>query len=118
MNENFVYADLSRMLELPKCAVLIRTEAEASAFFHNSIQQIAKYVYWNFADVLDLWNIYKEKTGFTLFTSYDGPELASYCYEGWFRDNGYEIIEFSDLCNIADIDESDQPIDVLFGGAV
>ena len=26
MSEDFMYADLSRMLELPKCAVLMRTE--------------------------------------------------------------------------------------------
>ena len=45
MSEDFMYADLSRMLELPKCAVLMRTEEEARAFFHNSIQQIAEQVH-------------------------------------------------------------------------
>lgn len=114
MNENFVYADLSRMLELPKCAVLMRTEDEARAFFHNSVQQIAEYVHWDLEDVLGLWNIYKEKTGFTLFLSYDEPESISYCDEGWFRDEGYEIVEFSSLCNTADIEESEMPLDILF----
>lgn len=116
MSEDFMYADLSRMLELPKCAVLIRTDEEARAFFHNSIQQIAEYTRWSLEDVLNFWNIYKEKTGFTLFIRYDEPESISYCNEAWFRNEGYETVEFSDLCNTVDIDESDQPIDTLFGG--
>ena len=113
MSEDFMYADLSRMLELPKCAVLMRTEDEARAFFHNSIQQIAEYVHWDLEDVLNLWSIYKEKTGFTLFLSYDEPESISYCDEDWFRNEGYEIVEFSDLCNVADIEESEKSLDFL-----
>ena len=34
----------------------------------------------------------------------------------WFRENGYEIVEFDDLRRLPDIDESDMSISFLVGG--
>lgn len=117
MSENFMYADLSRMLELPKCAVLCRTEDEVRAFFENAKQQLPGNLFWDLEDILGLWSYYKEKTGFTVITSIE-PESMSYCEEDWFRAEGYELIEFSDLINVVEIEESDQSVELLFGGVV
>ena len=115
MSEDFMYADLSRMLELPKCAVLCRTEDDVRALYENAKQQIPGHLYWDFDDMLGLWNYYREKTGFTLITGSE-PDSMSYCYEEWFMGEGYELIELSDLTNVAEIEESDQSVEFLFGG--
>lgn len=59
---------------------------------------------------------YDDRTCYTLFysTSSSPQGLSRYNVE-WFLENGYEVIEFSDLTSFSDtdIEESDQPIDVL-----
>lgn len=114
MTKTIPYVDLSRMLELPKCAVMVRSVDELENFFANAQKQISKYLYWDFDDILGLWKQYQDATGFTLFTSYDTPDSMSYCWETWFYDNGYEVIEFSELCNLPDIEESEMSLDMLF----
>ena len=108
--------DLSRMMERPKCAVLCRSVEELELFYSAAESELSEYLHWDCGFIHTLWNEYKENTGFTLFESNnDGPYSMTYCYEAWFRDRGYELIEFSDLCNIPDIDESEVSLDVLFG---
>ena len=112
------YADLSRMAEAPKCAVMCRTPEEAEALFHNFQQQFPEFIkHWDLDDIMNLWGYNDSKTGFTMITSYDNtPEHISYCDEPWFRGEGYEIVEFADLVNVVDIEEGDKPLDFLFGG--
>lgn len=116
MSKNFMYANLSRMTSLPKCAVMCRNNEELEAFYENAKRQLGKFLCWDFDEILNLWCRYREITGFTLFVSDSEPGSMSYCDEDWFRRSGYELIEFSDLCDVADIEESDQPVAVLFGG--
>lgn len=111
--------DLSRMTELPKCSVLCRNTEELDVFFANAQKQLGQFLYWDYDDILDLWNLYKDKTGFTLFVGdYTEPDSMSYCDEEWFRKNGYDIIEFSDIAATPDIEESDEPVGFLLGGIV
>ena len=108
--------DLSRMLELPKCAVICRSVEELELFHEFASKQLAEHMYWDFKFIHRIWDDYEENTGFTLFDGDgSGPHSMTYCYEAWFRDHGYEIIEFSDLCNIPDIQESEASLDTLFG---
>lgn len=116
MCENLIYADLSRMLELPKCAVLCRTEDDVRALCENANPQLVGCFCFDLDDMLIFWSVYKEHTGFTLYVGDELPRSISYCNEQWFRDEGYELVEFSDLCNVADIEESDQSVDILLGG--
>lgn len=113
MTKTIPYADLSRMAESPKCAVMVRSVDELENFFANAQKQLSKYLYWDYADILGLWKQYQDATGFTLFTG-SGPESMSYCWETWFHDSGYEVIEFSELCNVPDLAESEMSLDILF----
>ena len=110
--------DLYRMTILPKCAVICRTEEELNMFFENAKMQIFEYAEWLDSDTIHrMWDLYKENTGFTLFVgSSSTPSGMSYCKEEWFRNEHYEIVEFSDLCTQQDIAESDENLSVLFGG--
>lgn len=111
--------DLSRMTETPRCAVLCRTPYELDEFFFNARRQLSRFMTWNRDDIGRLWNVYEERTGFTLFTGRECPDHSmSYCNEEWFRNSGYEVIELSDFYTIPDIVESDEDIACLFGGAV
>lgn len=111
--------DLSRMAELPKCSVLCRNTEELYMFFANAKQQFGQFLHWDYDDILLLWENYEDKTGFTLFAgNYAKPGSMSYCYEEWFHKSGYDVIEFSDLATIPDIEESDESVDSLFGGMI
>ena len=113
------YVDLSVMLQPHKCAVVCRDVEELNIFYLNAQKQLSGYLQWDHEDIRDVWDYYKDRTGFTLFAD-DGvePSSMSYCSDDWFVGDGYEIIELSDLCNILEIEESDQPVSALFGGIV
>lgn len=113
--------DLSRMLESPKCAIHVASLEDAQALIYNAKKQFPeRAVSWS-AEVVSGWNTDEiEETCFTMF--YDGedePTSMSYCDINWFRDAGYEIVEFSELLQVsADIDESDQSIDILLDSVI
>lgn len=116
MSENFVYADLSRMMKAPRCAVLCRDVEEFQLFYDNAKEQLAEYMQWDSDFAHSIWEEYDWNTAFTLFESNDdGPYSMTYCYEAWFRDHGYELVEFADLCNVVDIEESEKSFDFLLG---
>lgn len=106
--------DLSRMFELPKCAVRCRTREDAKALVANFDTQ-----YPGMADYFDPENPdwdYGDETAYTLFYSdEDEPTSLSRTDFGWFEEEGYEVIEFSELLNTTEIEESDMPIESLFG---
>ena len=107
--------DLSRMFELPKCVVRVRTLEDAKTLIANFRKQYpGKSDYFDMAD--PGWGEYGEDTAYTLFYSdEDEPtELSRTDYE-WFVEDGYELIELSELLNTTEIEESDMPIESLFG---
>lgn len=110
--------DISRMFECPACAVHVSTEEEAIAII-CAAQEICpeRVIAWSAES--NNWDIYREQTAFTFFDgSYDEePDNMTYADVPWFRENGYEIVEFSDLRRIPDIDESDMSINFLVGGS-
>lgn len=109
-----INVDLSIMVRCPKCAVMCRNIEELTLFYEDVQQQLGQFVYWSFNEILDLYDAYKDKTGFTLFADADEPGSMSYCYEEWFIREGYEIVEFSSLTPSAEIEESDIPVESLF----
>lgn len=114
MAKDYQRVDLSRMVERPKCAVMCRTAGDAETFFYNFTEQFEKeYLYWSLNDILNVWNQYQDKTGFTLIVGDGCPESISYCDEEWFLDSGYELIEFEDLANPTEIEESEMSMSVL-----
>ena len=110
--------DISRLLECPACAVHLRTEEEAIA-----IIRAAKNLYPERVRAWDVesnnWSDYRDQTAFTFFDEpyHEEPNNMTYADVPWFRENGYEIVEFSDLRLIPDIDESDMSISFLVGGS-
>ena len=41
------------------------------------------------------------------------PDDMSWCDRDWFEESGYDIIEFADLVNPVEIEESEMSLDVL-----
>lgn len=116
----FPAVDLSRMLEKPKCAIHVASLEEAKIVIANAKNQFPDRVKRWDIEAKNFWNAHRENTGYTLFyEGYDEPSTMSYTYISWFKDNGYEIVEFGELLGATvDIEESDQPVDILFGGAL
>lgn len=112
---NYPAIDLSRMFEHPKCAVRCRTLEEARTLIYNFHQQYPRK-----ADYFDLddpgWDNHGSETAYTLFYSDDDkPTTLSRTECGWFEDEGYEVVEFTELANPVEIEESDMPLEALFG---
>ena len=116
----FIELDLTRMIENPRCAIRVSTLAEAQLVILNAKHQFPERVKnWN-AETNNHWNVYEELTGFTLFyEDEDEPSTMSYADVPWFEANGYQIVEFNELVGaVSEISESEQPMSLLFGGAV
>ena len=115
MSESFHCVDLSRMLEHPKCAIQVSTEDEAKWFLQNAKEQFpertANWVSHN------NYGVHKERTCYTLFYSGDTkPTNLSYAHDQWFIENGYVVIQLSELAGcMTEIEESDTPLSVLLG---
>lgn len=109
-------ANLDRMLVLPMCAVMCRTEDELKSFYHNCRAQLGALFQWDFGQIHSLWTHYGYgETGFTMFVNNNRENHMSWCSEQWFRNNRYEIVEFSELANVNEIEESEQSIEFLIG---
>lgn len=106
--------DVSRMFEHPKCAIRCRTFEDANALCNSVLNRDPKMA-GHFGDMYTAWD-YGGRTCYTLFYSTSlSPQGLSRTNVEWFLENGYEVIEFSDLASFSDpdIEESDQSIDVL-----
>ena len=112
----YPHLDISRMLELPRCAVRCSSEDEARALIYNIRKQFPDMAtHWTIDE--NHWNEYKMDTCYTLF--YSGmtrPQGLCFYYIEWYLKNNYEIVEFADLCNQVEIEESEMSIDVLLCG--
>lgn len=63
------------------------------------------------------WYEYEEDTAYAAYDNYyERPMSLGYSDDCWWKDEGYRIIQFEELCPISEIDESDQPISLLVGG--
>lgn len=115
----FPTVDLSRMLENPPCVIHVASLKEAKTVIFNAKNQFPERVK-NWDIERTHWGTYEENTGYTMFFEGDDePTLMSFASIPWFEESGYEVIEFSELLGpTIDIEESDQPVAVLFGGAI
>lgn len=107
--------DLSRLLERPAAAIMCRTPYEAQCFLVNAKEQFGQLANtWDEDGILVVWNVYDRRTGYTFYLpSDDDPQRVSYCNEEWFRNEGYQLIEFSDFLHIPELQEGDLPISFL-----
>ena len=111
--DTYPSVDLSRLFSAPKSAVFFQNVGEIEIFRHNCAVGFSRYVrYWSLKDMTDKWENNDGGVGFTFMTG-DEPESMSWCDRQWFECNGYEIIEFADLANPVEIEESEVSIDVL-----
>lgn len=63
------------------------------------------------------WDEYDEDTAYAAYDNdYERPMSLGYSEDYWWKDEGYHIIQFAELCQVSEIDESDQPISLLVGG--
>ena len=119
MDKQFQYADLARMEQLPRCAIVCRTAEEAEEFYHNVSHQFPEFVRWSLDELMNLWDYHKSETGFTFFCDHDTePGSITYCDVPWFRSSGYVLVEYLELVNAPELEESGYPIDFLIGGAI
>ena len=112
------YVDLSRMTQLIRCAVAVRDPADLDIFYRNAKSQLGRMFNWSRSSLRDFWNVYESRTSFTLYDVTDRIGSMTYCDEEWFHNNGYEVIEFSDLAYPTEIEDSGIPLSVLFGGTI
>lgn len=106
------YVDLSRLFETPKSAIFFQNTEEAALFYHNCTSQYGYYIrHWSLNDVVRRW-MNNEGCGFTFMTGNE-PDDMSWCDRDWFEESGYDIIEFADLFNSVEIEESEMPLAVL-----
>ena len=60
------------------------------------------------------WGEYEEATAYAAYDNdYEGPMSLCYSDDCYWEDEGYHIIQFEELCQITEIDESDMAIDFL-----
>lgn len=112
MNNNYMFVDLSRLIEAPRCAVFFQTVEEVECFYHNCEKQLSDYcLFWVLEDLVDRWEN-DNSAGFTFMTG-TTPEDMTWSSRPWFEEEGFEIIEFSNLANPIEIEESEMPLDVL-----
>lgn len=111
----YPHIDLTRMFEHPRCAVHCMTEDEAKTLIHNVKTQYPTMAgSWSVDE--NRWDSYKENTGYTLFYSGDKEATGlSYFYLDWFHENKYEVVEFSELSNPVELEESEMPIESILG---
>lgn len=115
MSTTYPFVDVSRMLEYPKCAIHCKTEDEADALIFNMRSQHPSHAS-NFKGN-NGWSANGPNTAYTLFYSGDKvPTNLSRTNIRWFRENGYEVIPFSELSvEQAEMEESDMPLISLLG---
>lgn len=112
MSNHCEFVDLSRLIEAPKCAVFFQTVEEVECFYHNCEKQLGDYcLFWVLEDLVDRWEN-DNSAGFTFMTGSE-PEDMTWSTRDWFEEEGYEIIEFYDLINPVEIEESEMSLDVL-----
>lgn len=119
MENNYYYADMSRMKELPRCAVVCRSEEDIKDFFYNCKQQMPEFFSWDLQHTLNLLGTVGDgAVGFTMFTRGSSrPEKMMWCNLDWYKEGGcYKLIEMSELTSQTDIEESEISIDVLLCG--
>lgn len=112
----YPHIDLYRMFEHPKCAIHCTTEDEAKTLIHNIKTQFSLMAGTSWSVDTNNWDLYGKNTGYTLFYSGDREATGlSYFYLDWFRENNYEIVEFSELYNPVELEESEMPIESILG---
>lgn len=88
------------------------TVEEVKQFWHNCEEQLADFCgFWELGDVVRKWEN-NPTIGFTFMTD-TMPEDMTWCDRAWYEASGYEIIEFEDLANPAELEESEMSLDVL-----
>lgn len=107
--------DISRMFELPRCAIHCANYEDASLLF-SVVNAEHPALTGNFKGGNIGWD-YGKNTCYTLFyeTSKEAERLTRTSID-WFIKKGYEVIEFDDLCiQQTEISESEMPIESILG---
>ena len=106
------FVDLARLIDTPKCAIFFNTVEEVKQFWHNCEEQLADFCgFWELGDVVRRWEN-NPTIGFTFMTD-TMPESMTWCDRAWYEASGYEIIEFADLVNPVEIEESEMSLNIL-----
>ena len=119
MADNLNIVDLSRMEELPACAVLVSNEEDLDLFFESAKANFGSTFTWSKSTIKRYWSTYKDRAAFTRMDLDDGecrvvPMMC--CDFEWFEDHGYKIVNFEELANQPDIEDCGESLSVLFGG--
>lgn len=117
--------DLSRMAQLPKCAIAIREERNVDDFYYNAKEQFGDLIRWGRRKTRNYWKYYSNQVAFGLM--FRNGEWRQIFFHGRsiLRRAGYEIIYFEDILasqgveevvEVAEIEESQLSIQHLYGG--
>lgn len=117
-----VKIDVEFMLNTPGTALHCANEEEAKQFLHylkSSHPELCKD--WEESETR-INSCYGDGIGYTFcWKNGNGEWIKDTLMFGSIsdiRDDGYDVLELWELMSIKELEESDQPIDILFGGTV
>lgn len=117
-----VKIDVEFLLNTPGTALHCANEEEARQFLH--------YLKDNYPEWCEEWeenetrinSCYGDGIGYTFYWQNDNGEwikdILMFGDISAIRDDGYDVLELWELMSTKELEESDKPIDILFGGAV
>lgn len=115
----YPYVDLSKMFDIPGCAVRVPTRYAAETILANFMTQHPNEEGYHMSDTN--WDSYESNTAYTLWSVFCGrdgrPNMRitslGYTSVDWFKDSGYTVIEFEELMELPDLDDGDLPLEFL-----
>lgn len=111
----YPYIDLSKMFDIPGCAVRVPTEEDARAIIANFKRQYPNESMYHFDDTY--WDNHEDQTAYTLWDQFDDEHMRQsglgYADVPWLKNHGYTIIEFEELAPVPELEDSGIPIEFL-----
>ena len=111
----YPYIDLSKMFDIPGCAVRLPTEYDAETVIANFIRQYPNESGYHLSATY--WDNHQEDTAYSLWDNFDDDVMKlstlGYADVPWFKEKGYKVIEFEDLAPMPELEASDMPLEFL-----
>lgn len=108
--------DLSKMFDIPGCAVRVPTKYAAETVIANFMTQYPNEVRYHMSNTN--WDDYMSDTAYSLWSAFRDNypmRITSLGFSDvqWFKENGYTVIEFEELMVLPDLEEGDLPLEFL-----
>lgn len=112
----YPYVDLSKMFDIPGCAVRVPTEHDAETILANLIRQYPNEAQYRMSSTW--WGNYRSETAYSVWDTLEedySPKLSrlGFADVSWFKEHGYIVIEFDDLVEEPELEDGGIPLEFL-----